>query len=83
MPLRFMKMDDVAAELNSTQAQVYALLRDGSLPAIKIGGRGQWRIERSKLGEYIADAYRVTAQFVRAAVPTRLTGCEGQSAVAA
>lgn len=64
MPLRFMKMDDVAAELNTTQAQGYALLRDGSLPAIKIGGRDQWRIEGSKLEEFFADAYRATAQFV-------------------
>lgn len=59
-----MKMDDVAAELSTTQAQVYALVRNGSLPAIKIGGRGQWRVERSKLEEFIAEAYRQTAQFV-------------------
>ena len=63
-PSRFMKMDDVAAELATSQAQVYALVRIGSLPAIKIGGRGQWRIERSKLEDFIADAYRQTAQFV-------------------
>jgi prophage regulatory protein len=27
------------------------------LPAIQIGGRGQWRIERAKLEDYITGAY--------------------------
>jgi excisionase family DNA binding protein len=63
-PSRFMKLGDVAAELLVTQAQVYALVRNGTLPAIKIGGRGQWRIERSKLEEFIVDAYSQTAQFI-------------------
>ncbi|HEY8709064.1 MAG TPA: helix-turn-helix domain-containing protein [Burkholderiaceae bacterium] len=59
-----MKMEDVADELAVKQAQVYALVRNGSLPAIKVGGRGQWRIERSRLETFIADAYTQTAQFV-------------------
>jgi hypothetical protein len=41
------------------------MVRSGELPAIKIGGRGQWRIERSKLEEYIAQKYAETADFVR------------------
>ncbi len=32
--------------------------RDRSLAAVKIGGRGQWRVERSRLEEYIAELYR-------------------------
>src|SRR5665647_2745254 len=63
-PSRFMKMDDVAAKLNTTQAQVYALVRNGSIAAIKIGGRGQWRVERTRLEEFIANAYDETARFV-------------------
>jgi len=62
---RFLTMQAVAAELSTSQSQVYHMVRSGELPAIKIGGRGQWRIERSKLEEYIAQKYDETAQFVR------------------
>ena len=34
------------------------------LPAIKIGGRGQWRVERDQLESYIARMYDQTKQFV-------------------
>jgi len=62
---RFMTMQDVADELATTLSQVYHMVRSGELPAIKIGGRGQWRIERSRLEEYIANKYDETAEFVR------------------
>ena len=42
---RFLTLADVAEVLNTSSAQVYALVRRGDLPAIKIGGRGQWRVE--------------------------------------
>jgi hypothetical protein len=38
---RFLKLDDVAEELNTTHNQVYALVRTGALRAVKIGGRGR------------------------------------------
>jgi hypothetical protein len=38
------------------------LVRSGDLPAIQVGGRGQWRIERSKLEEYISRMYEQTAK---------------------
>ena len=41
-----------------------ALLRSGDLPAVKIGGRGQWRIERTKLEDYIARCYEETRRFL-------------------
>jgi hypothetical protein len=41
-------------------------VRSGELPAIKIGGRGQWRVEASVLEEYIANAYEQTRAFVAA-----------------
>jgi excisionase family DNA binding protein len=44
-----MLLSDVAAELNVSDSQVYHMVRRGELPAIKIGGRGQWRVERAKL----------------------------------
>ncbi len=58
---RFLTLDQVADELTVSHAQAYALVRSGDLPAIKVGGRGQWRVERTKLEEYIAAAYRATA----------------------
>lgn len=55
---RFLTLDQVAEELQVTRSQVYALVRDRSLAAVKIGGRGQWRVERSRLGDYIDGLYR-------------------------
>jgi excisionase family DNA binding protein len=63
---RFLLLDAVAKELSTSKAQIYALVRSGELPAIKVGGRGQWRIERTKLEEYIAKAYTTTAAWVQA-----------------
>jgi excisionase family DNA binding protein len=39
----------VADELNTSRSKVYALVRDRSVIAVKIGGRGQWRVERARL----------------------------------
>lgn len=58
---RFLTLADVADVLNISMSQTYALVRSGDLKGIQIGGRGQWRVERSKLEEYIADAYQRTA----------------------
>ena len=46
-------------------SQVYHMVRSGELPAIKVGGRGQWRVERARLEQYITDKYAETAEFVR------------------
>lgn len=64
MAARFLLLADVAEELNVTESQVYHLVRSGELPAIKIGGRGQWRVERRKLEEYIQAMYEQTAAWV-------------------
>jgi excisionase family DNA binding protein len=63
-PPRFLQLADVAEVLNISAAQVYALVRNGDLPAIKIGGRGQWRVESSQLEDYIARMYAETRDFV-------------------
>ena len=47
MEPRFLLMADVAEQLNVSTSQVYHMVRSGELPAIKVGGRGQWRIERA------------------------------------
>lgn len=64
MEARFLLLSDVAAELNVSDSQVYHMVRSGELPAIKIGGRGQWRVERSKLEQYIEQKYAETATWV-------------------
>lgn len=61
---RFLSLADVAEVLNISAAQVYALVRRGDLKAIKIGGRGQWRVERERLEAYIARMYEQTRDFL-------------------
>jgi excisionase family DNA binding protein len=61
---RFLTLTDVAEILNISGSQTYALVRNGELEAIKVGGRGQWRVERSKLESYIAKMYDQTKRFV-------------------
>lgn len=56
-PLRFLTLQQVADELNTKHSTIRALIASGDLPAIQIGGRGQWRIERNKFEDYITDAY--------------------------
>ncbi len=63
---RFLQLADVAEILNISASQTYALVRTGELPAIKIGGRGQWRVERQALEDYIARCYEETKAFVSA-----------------
>ncbi|MER7889204.1 helix-turn-helix domain-containing protein [Micromonospora sp. NPDC094482] len=65
MEPRFLLLSDVAVELNVSDSQVYHMVRSGELPAIKIGGRGQWRVERARLEEYIQQKYDETAEWVR------------------
>lgn len=64
-PPRFLQLADVAEILNTSTAQVYALVRRGELPAIKIGGRGQWRVETTELEAFIQRSYEETRSFVR------------------
>ena len=63
---RFLQLSDVAEVLNISASQAYALVRSGELPAIKVGGRGQWRVETSALEEYIQRCYAETRAFVEA-----------------
>ena len=57
---RFLPLADVAEMLAISSAQAYALVRSGELPAIKVGGRGQWRVEEAELEAYIARMYAET-----------------------
>jgi len=54
---RFLTLADVAEILNTTVAQVKALVSRKELRALQIGGRGQWRIETSELESFIERMY--------------------------
>ncbi len=66
MTPRFLLLSDVCEMLNISSAQAYALVRSGDLPAIRIGGRGQWRIEAIELESFIARKYAETRDYLAA-----------------
>ncbi|MEA2433902.1 MAG: hypothetical protein QOG54_1359 [Actinomycetota bacterium] len=63
---RYLRLEDVAAYLSVSVPQVYALVRSGELPAVKIGGRGIWRVDRHKLDEYLEELETQTAEWAKA-----------------
>lgn len=66
MSKRFIQLSEVSKILDASSAQAYALVRSGELPAIKVGGRGQWRVEAAELERYIERMYLDTKSFVTA-----------------
>ncbi len=54
---RFLTLADVAEILATSVSQVRALVKNGELLAIQIGGRGQWRVETVELEKFIARMY--------------------------
>lgn len=64
MPRRFIPLSEVSEILGISSAQAYALVRSGDLPAIKVGGRGQWRVEVDELEAYIQRMYAQTRDLV-------------------
>lgn len=63
---RYLTLQDVAAYLSTSVPQVYALVRSGELPAIKLGGRGVWRVDRNKLDAFLEDLETKTADWAKA-----------------
>jgi excisionase family DNA binding protein len=61
---RFIPLTEVSEILDISAAQAYALVRSGDLPAIKVGGRGQWRVETVELEAYIQRMYAETRESV-------------------
>jgi excisionase family DNA binding protein len=57
---RLLTIADVARYLSVSEAQVYALVRSGQLPAVKLGGKGVWRIDRQRLDDYIERLHEET-----------------------
>jgi excisionase family DNA binding protein len=62
---RFLTLADVAEILNTSLAQVTALVRRGELVALKLGGRGQWRVEATELEAFIERMYAQTRAHLR------------------
>ena len=62
---RFFTLEDVATYLNVSVPQVYSLVRSGKLPAVKIGGRGVWRVDREQLDAYIKRLHEETDEWTR------------------
>ncbi|AWE43500.1 MULTISPECIES: helix-turn-helix domain-containing protein [unclassified Actinobaculum] len=61
---KFLTIADVAEYLNVSAGQVRTLIRSGELPAIQVGGRGQWRIEDTVLQGYVDERYEQTRHLV-------------------
>lgn len=59
-PTRFLTPADVAEILAVSPSQVLKYLRDRQLRGMKLPGKGEWRIEKSALEEFIAARYRET-----------------------
>ncbi|ACV09461.1 helix-turn-helix domain-containing protein [Jonesia denitrificans] len=66
MTSRFLTLADVTEVLNISSTQAYSLVRSGELPAIQVGGRGQWRVEAAELENYIQRKYEETRAKVAA-----------------
>ncbi|MCZ4327507.1 helix-turn-helix domain-containing protein [Brachybacterium paraconglomeratum] len=58
---KFLTLEDVQLILAISSSQAYALVRSGDLRAIRVGGRGQWRVEEAELEAYIVRAYEATS----------------------
>jgi excisionase family DNA binding protein len=66
MTSRFLSLADVQEMLNISATQAYSLVRSGDLPAIQIGPKKVWRVEATKLEEYIEAQYAKTRDRVEA-----------------
>ena len=54
----------VAQGAITVSAAAQRLVRSGQLRGIKIGGRGQWRVEESELERFIAERYQETERYI-------------------
>ncbi|MGH2828338.1 MAG: helix-turn-helix domain-containing protein [Actinomycetota bacterium] len=62
---RLFTLEEVATYLNVSVPQVYALVRSQELPAVKIGGRGVWRVDRTQLDDYIKRLHDATREWAK------------------
>lgn len=57
---RFLTVADAAEVLAVDVETVHDLILSGELPAIRVGERGPWRVERTQLELWIDDQYEAT-----------------------
>lgn len=60
MTARFLTLADVSEILKLSMSTTRSLVTSGELPAIQIGGKRQWRVERDELEKYIERQYQET-----------------------
>ena len=60
---RFLSVADAAEVLAVDIETVHGLIRSGELPAIRVGERGPWRIERTQLEVWIDDQYEAARRY--------------------
>lgn len=59
---QFVPLETVMHDLSISRSQAYALVRSGALKAIRVGGRGQWRMSLDEIEAYIERAYADTGR---------------------
>lgn len=57
MEPRFLSLADITEILQVPMSTVRALVRNGEIRAIQVGGKGTWRVERSEFEAYIERCY--------------------------
>lgn len=62
---QFYTLADIAEILAISASQARAMVRSGELPAIQVGGRGQWRVEKARFHEWVERRHQETAEAVR------------------
>lgn len=65
-PHRFLTIEQAAEELNVKASLIRGLIKTGELRALQVGSRGMWRVGHQDVEDYIADAYRRTAERIAA-----------------
>lgn len=57
MEPRFLSLADITEILQVPMSTVRALVRNGEIRAIQVGGKGTWRVEREEFEAYIQRCY--------------------------
>jgi excisionase family DNA binding protein len=63
---RFLTIEQTAELLNVKASLIRGLIKAGDLRGIQVGARGVWRIGVQDVEDYIAEAYRRTADRIAA-----------------
>ena len=55
----FVSVATAAEMLAVSVSHIYALIRSGELPALRVGRRGPWRISTGALAAFVSDSYEI------------------------